>query len=150
MYAKLAGFSELDKTLGQLPKAVAKRTLRKIGMDAMQPMADDMKARAPRKFGDLVEGITVGTNLARSQKKFGGLLGGPKSADMVIVHAGPGTHPQAVIQEIGSFKEKAQPYVTPAWEAGHAALLDRVASGMADPIMKAAARAAKKGKLRSA
>lgn len=148
MTVSLKGFRELDATLATLPKATAKRTLRSIGIEALTPMAEDIRARAPRKFGDLVSGVMVGTTLARSQRKFGGLMGGPKNADMVIVHAGPDQHPQAVIQEIGSFKEPPQPYVGPAWDAGHQALLQRTAAGMAEPIMKAAARAAKKGKFR--
>lgn len=142
----LRGFRDLDHILGQLPKAVGKRTLRDGGVKWMEPMAADIKRRAPRDKGDLAGGVTVGTKLSRSQIKFAGIMGGRRDPNMVVVHAGPGSHPQAVIQEIGSYKEPAQPYVAPAWEAGKDDLLQRVADGMAEPIMAAAARAKKKGK----
>ena len=141
---RLEGFKDLDRVLGTLPKAVAKRTLRKIGIDALEPMAEDMRRRVPVLSGDTRDSITVGTALSRSQRKFAGLMGGRKDPNMVVVHAGPGPYPQAVIQEIGSYKEPPQPYVMPAWEAGHQALLERVADGMAEPIMTAAARAERK------
>ena len=142
----LRGFRDLDAILGNLPKAVAKRTLRDGGIKWMQPMADDIRRRAPRNRGDLQDSVTVGTALARSQRKFAGVMGGRRDPNVVVIHAGPGPHPQAVIQEIGSYKEPAQPYVTPAWEAGKDALLQRVAEGMWEPIEAAAARAKKKGK----
>lgn len=142
---RLRGFRDLDKVLGELPRAVAKRTVRQVGIAALEPMAEDMRGRAPVLRGDTRDSITVGTALSRSQRKFAGFMGGRKNPNMIVVHAGPGPLPQAIIQEIGSYKEPAQPYVTPAWEAGHQALLERVADGMAEPIMAAAARAKKKG-----
>lgn len=142
----LRGFRDLDEVLGNLPKAVAKRTLRDGGIKWMQPLAADMKARAPVLSGDTRDSITVGTALSRSQRKFAGIMGGRRDPNMVVIHAGPGPHPQAIIQEIGSYKEPPQPYVTPAWEAGKDALLERVAAGMWEPIEAAAARAKKKGK----
>lgn len=139
---KIEGLKELDRALGDLPKATQKRVLRKVGKESLQPMADDMKTRAPRRFGDLVEGVGVSEKLVRSQTK--SFNGGPIDRHMIVIHAGPGGHPQAVIQEIGSFKEAAQPYVTPSWEAGKDRLLRDVASGLERRITDSAKRAARK------
>lgn len=147
MSFKISGLREVDKVLGQLPKAVAKRILRKVGIDALQPIAADMRSRAPKDKLDLDQSITVGTNLSRSQKKFGGLGGTRKDPNMVVVYAGPGTNPQAVLQEIGTSFHEPQPYVAPAYDAGKNGAASFVANELHDRVMAAAKRAAKKGKL---
>ena len=38
---KLEGFRELDKALGELPKATGKNVLRKVGRKALEPMRAD-------------------------------------------------------------------------------------------------------------
>ena len=145
---KLSGFKEVDQVLARLPKATGKRILRKTGIDALTPIAEDMRVRARERLGDLKEGITVGTKLSRSQRAFSGFNGGFKDPNVVVVHAGPGTHPQAITEEFGTFKQEAHPFVTPSWEAGKMGALDHVADTLGDVVMKAAARAKKKGKLR--
>jgi hypothetical protein len=134
---KITGFREAEEALKSLPPAVAKRILLSIGKKALKPLVADMKSRAPRRKGELGLSITAGTVLARSQKRYqGGFMGAPKSAELLVVHAGPGSHPQAVIQEIGSFKEPAQPYVTPAWSAGKDKLLQTIADDLGAAVMK--------------
>lgn len=140
---KVTGFKELNAALKELPRATAKRVARKVMIEALKPMASDMRDRAPKNEGDLQEGITVGTKLTRSQKSFG-FNGGRKSPSMLVVHAGPGPHPQAILQELGTYKEPAQAFVAPAWDAGHDAVLNRVAAGLGREIMAAAKRAAAK------
>lgn len=147
---KISGLRDVDRTLGQLPKAVAKRILRTVGVDALQPVAQSMRARAPRDQGDLEKGITVGTALTRSQKKHSGLGGGPRDPNMVVVYTGPGPHPQAVLQEIGTSFHPPQPYVAPAFDETKDGVVTFVSENLRDRVMAAAARAAKKGKLRNA
>ena len=130
--------------LGELPKATGKRILRKTAIDALQPVAAAMRARAPVDDRDLVDGITVGTKLAKSQRRFSGFNGGVKDIHTVVAHAGPGTHPQAITQEIGTAFHAAQPYVFPAWEITRFGVLNYVADTLGDVVMKAAARHRKK------
>jgi hypothetical protein len=146
--SKVSGLEDVDRTLGQLPKAVGKRILRTVGIDALQPVAGAMRAKAPKKSGDLVGGITVGTALARSQKKYAGFNGGRRSPDMVVVHTGPGSHPQAVTQEIGTYFHPPQPYAAPAFDEEGPGAARFVQENLRDIVMASAARAAKKGKLR--
>lgn len=146
---KLSGFKELDKTLGQLPKATSKRILRNIGIDALQPIVSLMRSYAPRDTDALYKSITAGTNLSRNQKRYGGFNGGRKDPNIVVVYAGPGALAQAIVQEIGTAHHTPSPYVSPAWEAGKNKSLNIVASKLGDVVNKAAAKAAKKGTLRS-
>lgn len=142
---KLSGFKELDNTLRLLPKATGKRTLRKIGIDGLEPIADNMRRKARTRYGDLEESITVGTKLSRSQKRYAGLMGGRKSQSMVVVHAGPGPNPQSITEEFGTFNQSPNPFVAPAWEAGRRNLFNFVKSNLSTRIKAAADRARKKG-----
>jgi HK97 gp10 family phage protein len=150
MKVKVSGLRDVDRVLGQLPKAVAKRQLRQTGLDAMKPVVASMKARAPKDQGDLRDSMTAGTNLARSQKKYAGFNGGRRNPDMVVVHAGPGTHPQAVTQEFGTSFHAPQPSVTPAFDDTKHQVVDFVSNNLRDRVLQSAARLAKKGKLGSA
>ena len=60
------------------------------------------------------------------------------------VHVGPGQNPQAITQEFGTYKEPAQPYLTPAWEAEKMNALDIVGTGLGIEVEKTAARIARK------
>ena len=140
----LSGFKEVDQMLGELPKATGKRILRKIGIDALEPVAAAMRARAPVADRDLVDSITVGTKLAKSQRRFSGFNGGFKDPHIVVVHAGPGTHPQAITQEIGTINHAPQAFVFPAWEMTRIGVLNYVAGEIGDVVLKAASRHRKK------
>lgn len=150
MKVKVTGLRDVDRVLGQLPQAVARRQLRQIGIDALQPVAVTMRARAPKDQGDLGDSITVGTALTRSQKKFSGFMGKRRDPNVVVVHVGPGGHPQAVLQEIGTSFHAPQPYVAPTFDAEKDGVVEFVTDNLRDRVMAAAARAAKKGKLRNA
>ena len=132
---KLTGLKELEQALGQMPKATA----RAVGFRVLrQPIARAARRLAPVNQGDLVESIDVGTALARSQQADKGAVA------PVEVHVGPGQNPQAITQEFGTYKEPAQPYLTPAWEAEKMNALDIVGTGLGIEVEKTAARIARK------
>lgn len=145
---KVEGFEGLEDTLVQLPRAVAKRTARQSMIETLEPMSDAMRSKAPRLSGGTANSINVGTALARSQKRYAGLGGGARDPDTLVVSAGPDARPQALIQEIGSFKEAPQAYVRPAWDGHSGGLVQRLAGILGPRVMAAFARASKKGKLR--
>src|SRR5688572_23085667 len=66
---KLEGFRELDRALGQLPKATAKNVLRRVLKKAAQPVDDDASAAAPVNTGKLQVSVITGTQLTRSQRR---------------------------------------------------------------------------------
>ncbi|EQB13242.1 HK97-gp10 family putative phage morphogenesis protein [Sphingobium lactosutens] len=135
---KLTGLKELDQALGQMPKATARAVGFRVLRQAGEPIARAARRLAPVNQGDLVESIDVGTALARSQQADKGAVA------PVEVHVGPGQHPQAITQEFGTYKEPAQPYLTPAWEAERMNALDIVGTGLGIEVEKTAARIARK------
>lgn len=135
---RVEGLRELERALGELPRATRKNVVTRVLKARAEPMAAAMRARAPVEFGDLRDSIGVGTRLTRSARK------SHKKQSPVEVFAGPGSHPQAVTQEFGTVNHGPQAYVRPAWDAGKDGALDGIASDLGAEIGKAAARAAKK------
>ena len=135
---KLTGLKELEAALSQMPKATARATALRALRQGGEPIARAARRLAPVKYGDLVESIDVGTTLARSQQADTGAVA------PVEVHVGPGQHPQAITQEFGTFKEPAQPFVTPAWEAERMNALDIIGTALGIEVEKTAARLARK------
>src|SRR3546814_3512519 len=102
--------------------------------------SSDLMARAiaPVDEGNLRESIDVSTRLARSQAGDKGALA------PVEMYVGPGQHPQAITQEFGTFKEAAQPFMRPAWDAQRVHALDIIGTALGIELDKAAKRYAKK------
>lgn len=144
---RLSGFDDVGRVLRQqLPKATGKNVLRRTAREALKPMADEAKARAPRMFGDLVKSITVGTRIAgakRGSHQGGGRFRADAKAG-VSMHMGPGRHPQAITQEFGTFSQPAQPYMRPAWDRHHRRALDIIATNLWSNIQAAVGRRAAK------
>lgn len=146
---KLSGFRELNQALNELPKAAHGGALRRAGSKAMQPMADlaarlapnDPKTEAP---DDLSTSITLSS---RAKAGRGGLEGIEKGT-RANIHMGPAaTLPRfarAVVMEFGSFKDKPQPYMRPAFEQDGQAVIDRLKPLLKAEIDKAVGRLARK------
>lgn len=145
---KVDGLRELEATMVKLPRAVAKRTARQSMIQSLEPIAGSMASKAPRLTGATGNSVNVGTNLSRSQKRFAGFAGGPRDADTLVVSVGPGAMPQALLQEIGTFKDAPQAYARPAWDSHSGSLLTNFAGIFGPRLMAAFDRASAKGKLR--
>ena len=131
---KVEGLRELDAALSELPKATSRNVMRRAGIKALEPMAEEMRRRVPVDSGDLKEGIAVSTRNPRRNRR----------QSEVEVYAGPGRHPQAHLREFGGDGNPPEPYVRPAWDGGKTELLDTVKQDLWSEIEKAAARLAKK------
>jgi HK97 gp10 family phage protein len=145
--AKIQGFKELDRALGQLPKATAKNVLRRTLTKAAQPLDDDASSAAPFLTGGLQKSVVTGTRLTASQK-----IGGPQmtasgwrsaAKNYVEVHVGT-RFPKGMWQEFGTFKDPAQPWFRPAWESNKIKVLDAIKVTLGAEIEKAARRYARK------
>lgn len=143
---KVEGLKELDAALGELPKAAAKATLRRIAVKALQPFDQAWRANAPHLTGQLDESGGVGTKLTRRQAA---LNRKREDKSFVEVFAGP-DNPAAVPQEFGTVTQRAQPFVRPAWDATKDAALETVKTGLGDEIQKTAQRIARKAARRAA
>lgn len=109
---KLVGMKEVEQALGRLKTATARSTGRRILKEAGEPIARAARNLAPRDEYDLSESIDVSPILNKSQRR----KQRKGSFADVEMHIGPSGLPQAVLQEFGTFKEPAQPFMRPAWE----------------------------------
>jgi HK97 gp10 family phage protein len=137
---KLEGLRELEAALGQMPKATARATVMRSLRQGGEPIARAARRLVPVREGTLSESIDVSPTLAPSQR------GDRKLVAPVEVHVGPGQMPQAITQEFGTYKEPAQPFMGPAWEAERMNALDIIGTSLGIEIEKTAARLAKKAK----
>ena len=142
---RIAGLRELEKALGELPKATGKSVLRRVLLKRGKPVADAMAAQAPDDpdtgGNDLKGSIRVSTKLSKRQRKLHRKFGG-KAAVEAFVGAGP--DPAAHNQEFGNINHGPQPFARPGWDATKDAVLDGIKDDLWSEIAKSAARLAKK------
>ena len=139
---KFEGLKELDAALVDLGnRASAKRIGRKVLIAAAEPIADDMRARAPVYKGRLKRLIGVGTKLSRRQRKLHRQTVG-KAGVEVFVGAAPVK--QAHTTEFGTVEAAPHAWARPAWIAHRPVIVPRIAAGLKPEIDAAVARAATK------
>ena len=123
---KIEGLRELDRALGQLPKATAKAALRQVLKDAAEPMAQAARAGAPRDEYHLFESIDVSTRLSRRQRGLHRAQETPTFQEMFM-----GTNnPAGMQQEFGNERHIAQPFMRPAWDAEKQPTLERITNSL--------------------
>lgn len=139
MSVRMEGWSELDRALGELPKATARNTLRRVLRKAAAPVEAEMESRAPKRSGALGRSIQTGTQLTPRQARDARREG----KAFAEVHVGS-ADPAAVTQEFGTFRHPAQAFGVPAWEATKDEALEIIGRELGGEIERAAARYAKK------
>lgn len=142
MKLDLSGGADLEKALFELKSATAKSVTRRVLKKAAEPVAERGAELAPERSGALKESITVSTKLTRNQRR----EAGAPAPDEARVHVGPsydlgagGRHGH--LQEFGTVKMAAQPFMRPAWEETKDKVLADVEEGMSVEVAKSAARA---------
>lgn len=141
---RIEGLRELDRALGELPKGLAKGALRRVGIEALEPMAEVASSLAPddpaTNGNDLKASITVGTKLNKRQRS---LAKKDEGKAFVTVYMGT-ADPAGVLQEFGTVNHGPQPFMRPAFAREARPTIDRVAKGLWPEIQKTAARLAKR------
>jgi HK97 gp10 family phage protein len=137
---KLEGLKEIAAALDDLPKATGKNILRRVLLARAEPIAKAAIGNVPVLTGALRSSINVSTRLTRRQRK----KHRKAKPDDVEVFVGPGTDPAAHLQEFGTSKEPAQPFMRPAWDAEKNGVMDGIKDDLWGEIEKAVARRAKK------
>lgn len=166
---KISGLKELDKALGEMPKSTAKgvlmRTLRRAG----QPIADSAKGFAAVDTGELKESIQVSSKVVNNvgkaefavamqlglgRRAAGAALRAARRADpgqsFAQVFIGPAKAQskkdaiKRLVNEYGSIKMAAKPYMRPAWDANKNNTLTIIKSDLAREIQATAKRVAKR------
>jgi HK97 gp10 family phage protein len=158
--AKLEGFAELDRALGQLPKATAKNVLRRTLRKAAAPMLSDVQSSAPSLTGKMVAKLGEGGKLTANERKGTGpeflglgangekIFSKQSARNYVEIHIGAigvkQNSPIPMWKEFGTFKDPAEPFFRPTWETGKQPALNSIKVDLGGEIEKAAKRYAKK------
>lgn len=137
---RIDGLKELDRALGQLPKATAKAALRRVLVEGGQLIASAARRGAPVDEHYLYESIDVSTKLSSRQRSLHRSEGGQAFQEMFV-----GTNnPAGVQQEFGNERHGPQPFMRPAWDSTKDAALERITLLLWGEIEKSAERVAKK------
>lgn len=137
---KIEGLAELQTVLRELPDATAKNVVRRILRKRGEPIAEAARQRAPYDQGDLKDSIAVGTRLTKRQRRLHRKI----DPSDIEVYIGPGSLPQAHLQEFGTQEIPAQPFMRPAWDRNRESVLHNLRVDLWNEIQKAAGRLARK------
>lgn len=137
---KLEGFKELDKALGQLPKATAKNALKRTLKKAAEPVLDAIVSHAPRDTGYLSHSFGISFTLNASQRR----LARNETKSFAEIYIGTRRGSFAAFHEFGTVEMQPSPFMRPAWEATQDRALNIIKVELAGEIEKAAKRYAKK------
>jgi len=141
MTVTVEGLAEVQTALRSLlPDRTARNVMKRVLLKHAQPVAARASSQAPKKSGRLKVSIVAGDKLSRRQRS----LTRKVNSDDVEVFIGAGVLPQAHLQEFGSSRHKAQPFMRPAWDSSRSTILDGIGADMWKEIEKAAARIARK------
>jgi HK97 gp10 family phage protein len=135
---EVRGMEDLYRVFSELPKATGKAALRAVAKDALTPMAEDAERRAPRRTGLLQEKIEVKPP-KRGRTIKGRRFEGPQAITMAMGPTGAGII-RGQMQEFGTYKEPAQPFMRPAWDSHADSALDNIKTNLWDRMMKATER----------
>lgn len=144
---KVEGLKELDRALGELPKATARNTLRRTLISSAKPLVDHASRIAPDRPGkprnDLQQSITVSSRLNKQQRRV--TRGAEKS--FAEVYVGPDVsvpNAHGHWQEFGTVDHPPHPFMRPAWASEQTVVLENIKEQLGAEIMKAAQRLARK------
>lgn len=147
---RLDGLREIDAALGELPKASAKGVLRRVGIKALQPMAETARELAPDDpetgGNDLKNSIVVGTKLNARQKRMERKAEGKS---FVTVYMGT-NDPAGVQQEFGNVNHPPKSFMRPAFSQDAEGAIKIVADELGGEIDKTAKRVAARGAKKAA
>jgi HK97 gp10 family phage protein len=131
------GFKELDRALGDLPKATARNVLGRVLDTVAKPIADEAQQKAPRLTGALQISIGVGRRLTRRQQSLHRKQSRGDGKAFAERFVGAGGSPQAVTQEFGTFKEPPQSYMRPAFDKHRGQIIPQIGNELWKEISKA-------------
>lgn len=135
---RVEGLRELDRALGELPKATGKNVLRRTLRKAGEPIMKEWAARTPVLTGKLQKSVATGTKLSRRQRR------GHRKQSTIEIFVGAGALAQATMQEFGTANQAPQPAARPAWDNNHVKALEIVKTELGGEIEAARKRLARK------
>lgn len=147
--SRVDGLADLDRALGELTKSTARNTLRRVGIKALQPMAEEARHLAPddpsTSDQDLKSSIGVGTRLNPRQTRLARRAIRTGGAEKHFAEVYMGTNdPAGIQQEFGNVNHGPQAFMRPAFDQEARGAVDIVAQELGGEIEKAAQRAARR------
>lgn len=164
---RIEGLAELDAALGQLPKTMARSTLRRVLKRAGEPIAETARQLCPVSDIDhkhLRDTIAVSPRIKNNVGKaefaramraglgneaaVAALRGARRAAagqgSFAAMYVGPGPMPHAHLVEFGSIHNAPQPFMRPAWDQKKGEALEIIKRDLWTEIEKSANRYANK------
>lgn len=136
---KMEGFSELNRKLANMAKALPKSTQIEVLTEAGEIIADEARILVPVDSGTLRDSISV------SDVRLGGAFSMDRTlGDGAQVFIGPRTRsgpPDGYyghFLEFGTVKMAAQPFMRPAFDNTHGQVVSRIASELQMRVAKVA------------
>lgn len=146
MKVTVTGLKDVELQLQRLSRAASKGVGRRAAIKAMKPMADLAASLAPDDPTtpplDLHTSIEVSSS-SKPGRAFARLFEGPTQVNVFMGPTSAG-YPQAVMQEFGTVKMQAHPYMRPAWDQDRFAMLERLKDNLWIEVQKSIARAERK------
>lgn len=138
----ILGLKQLDKALKELPKATQKSVLRTAARRALKPIMQDARSRVHVDKGDLRDSIIISTKArnARTRRSLG--------RSGVRVWVGP-SWPQGAhghLEEFGTVKTPAHPFMRPSWDRGKDKVLDDFVKEISKGLIRTARRLGKQAR----
>lgn len=172
---KVTGLDGVKEALGELSKGTARGALRRVLLQAGQPMADAASANAPRDTGELAGSVRVGAKtISRVGKKeyaavmrSGGtkkeareaLIGAKRAAgeeSFALVFIGPtkafdkAASIKRWVQEFGSKQQSGKPYMRTAFDSHKYSTLELIKRLLLPELQKTIDRAKKRAAAKAA
>jgi hypothetical protein len=132
MKIRIEGTDKIARKLQAMGEALTRDTLVPIMKERLQPMADDMRAHAARRTGEMANSVTVGTELSPAQ------AASNEPIAPIEVYAGPGPDPAAIQEEFGNFRQEPNPFIRPAFDGHVKTAMNAIAEDGVEAIMEAA------------
>lgn len=138
----LDGARELEKSLMELPKAVAKGVLRQAAQKAMRPVLDAAlryaRSRVRVRTGRFANSFIINTKLTERQQRNARRYGGLGNVNVYV----GSTDPKAHLIEFGTHDTPAHPVMRPAWEENKEEVFKLFCKNITQNLVKAARRLA--------
>lgn len=158
MKMEIDGAADLEAALRALGNSNSiRRAISRALLVAAEPAAKQARAMAPRKSGEMAEGVDVSTTLSRRQRRGRGGHAAPRGRYGTTAEVFIGAHPMgpAVLMEFGTAERHwktgkstgaapAKPFMRPAWEAHKYKILEDFKKLLWAAIEEEAARLARK------
>jgi len=146
MQTQIEGLKDIESVLFKLARSTAKGVTRRVLTKGAEPMRAAAERNAPDDPGTPSPDLHTSISVSAKQKSSRQRVATKEARNEVAIYIGPtrAGYPQAVMMELGTFKDPAQPYMTPAFEAEKAHSLSIIADGFGKELDKTVARIVKR------